>query len=410
MKEHELIPKLFKTEYSKIIAVLCKSFGIIHIEVAEDIVNDTFLLASETWGLKGIPDNPSAWLYSVAKNRTIDFLRRNKNFIQNIATEIRATNEVVEEFDIDLSDENIKDSELQMIFAVCNPVISSEAQIGLALRVLCGFGIDEIAEAFLTTKETINKRLFRAKNTLRSKNISIAMPKESELDDRLESVLLTIYLLFNEGYYSSTKNQILRKDLCFEAMRLCYVLSQNKQTNLPIVNALMALMCFHSSRFDSRINESGGYVLYENQKRETWDADLIEKGNYYLRLSAKGKYLSKFHIEAGIASLHAVKSESENKWLQILQLYNRLLQIEYSPIVALNRTYALAKVKGEKTAIKEALKINLKDHPLYYSLLAELYKGIDKEKEVESLNKALELVKTDVEAKNLKARLKKALS
>lgn len=357
-----------------------------------------------------MPTNPKAWLYSVAKNRTIDFLRRNQNFNQNIAKEIRATSDTVEEFDIDLSDKNINDSQLQMIFAVCNPVISSEAQIGLALRILCGFGISEIAEAFLTTKETINKRLFRAKSKLRAENIPIAMPSKNELDSRLESVLFTIYLLFNEGYYSSTKNQVLQKDLCFEAMRLCYFLSQNKQTNLPIVNALMALMCFHSSRFNSRINDRGEYVLYEDQKRETWDKELIEKGNYYLKLSAKARCASKFHIEAGIASLHAIEHESENKWFQILQLYNQLLQIEYSPIIALNRTYVLAKVKGEKVALNEALKINLKHHHLYYSLLAELYKKNDKEKEIESLNEALKLVKTDVDKKNLQNRLKKALS
>ncbi len=234
-----------------------------------------------------------------------------------------------------------------MMFTICNPVIPVEAQIGLALRILCGFGIEEIAEAFLNNKETINKRLFRAKEKLREENIKIELPDEVEIDTRLEAVLITIYLLFNEGYYSSTQNQNLRKELCLEAMRLNYLLLENATTNKPSVNALLSLMCFHASRFEARITESGEHILYENQNRDLWNDDLIAKGNYCLIESAKGQEISKYHLEASIAYWHCTKIETPNKWEIILQLYNRLLHIEYSPIVALNRTYALAKTSGK---------------------------------------------------------------
>lgn len=240
MTENELITQLFKTEYRKIISVLCKLFGIAHIEIAEDICNDTFLLAAETWKLKGIPENPTAWLYIVAKNKTKDYLKRHKNFNENIIVDLKKSQQNVEEIEIDLSNKNISDSQLQMIFAVCNPVIPVEAQIGLALRILCGFGIDEIAKAFLSNKEAINKRLFRAKETLRSENIQIEFSDETQITKRLEPVLTVLYLLFNEGYYSKTQSRTLNKELCLEAMRLNYLLLENESTNKPIVNALMS--------------------------------------------------------------------------------------------------------------------------------------------------------------------------
>lgn len=397
MQENELIPYLFKTEYRKIISVLCKLFGIVHIEIAEDIANDTFLLATETWNLKGFPDNPTAWLHTVAQNKTRDYFRRNKIFTEKITQEIKYSQDDFEEIAIDLSRQNIADSQLQMMFAICNPIIPVEAQIGLALRILCGFGIEEIAEAFLSNKETINKRLFRAKEKLRVENIKIELPDEVEIDRRLEAVLTTIYLLFNEGYYSSTQNQKLRKELCLEAMRLNYLLLENAATNKPSVNALLSLMCFHASRFEARFTESGEHILYENQNRDLWNDDLIEKGNYFLIESAKGQEISKYHLEASIAYWHCTKTETPNKWGNILQLYNKLLQIEYSPIVALNRTYALAKTSGKQEAIKEALKLKLSDNHLYYSLLAELYTDFDNAMALNHLKTAMKLAKTSTD-------------
>ncbi len=394
MNEKELIPQLFKTEYRKIISVLCKLFGIVHIEIAEDITNDTFLLASETWGLKGIPENPTAWLYLVAKNKTKDYYKRHKTFSDKIVVDFKYLQEQNEDIDVDLSIENITDSQLQMIFAICNPIIPKEAQIGLALRVLCGFGIDEIAEAFLTNKETINKRLFRAKEKLRIENVKIELPNIDELHKRLETVLSTLYLLFNEGYHSSSQNSQVRKELCLEAMRLNYFLIENATTNTPIVNALMALMCFHASRFDARNHPSGEPILYDDQDKNLWSTELIEKGNYYLIESAKGQEISKYHLEASIAYWHCTKTENPGKWEHILQLYNQLLQIEYSPITALNRTYALSKVAGKEKALHEALKLGLNENHFYHSLLGNLYIDFDNNKATEHLEIALNLAKS----------------
>lgn len=405
MNEKELIPQLFKTEYRKIISVLCKLFGIVHIEIAEDITNDTFLLASETWGLKGIPENPTAWLYTVAKNKTKDYFKRHKTFSEKIVVDFKRNQNQSEEIEIDFTSQNISDSQLQMMFAICNPIIPAEAQIGLALRILCGFGIDEIAEAFLTNKETINKRLFRAKEKLRTENIRIELPTENDINSRLETVLTTLYLLFNEGYHSSTQKTHLRKELCLEAMRLTYFLIENETTNKPIVNALMALMCFHSSRFEARTNQTGEPILYDQQDKNLWSEELISKGNFYLIKSAQGNELSKYHLEANIAYWHSSKIENSKKWDNILQAYNQLLLIEYSPITALNRTYALAQVKGKQVAITEAEKLNLTDNHFYFSLLGYLYTDIDNEKAISYFEIAQQKAKTDNDKSLLNKKL-----
>ncbi len=286
--QQELIPHLFRTEYRKIVSVLCRHFGFDQIEIAEDIAGDTFLTASETWSLKGIPQNPTAWLYHVAKNKAKNYLHRNSIYQNKIVPELQNPYFESPKDEIDLSPQNINDSQLLMMFAICHPAIPPEAQIGLSLRILCGFGIEEIADAFLTSKETINKRLYRAKEKLREEKIKIEIPNESEIDRRLATVLTTIYLLFNEGYYSVSQDKTLRRDLCLEAMRLCYMLVENKITNKPEVNALLSLMCFHSSRFDARIDDKGELVLYDDQDTSLWDSDLISKGDYFLNCAAAG--------------------------------------------------------------------------------------------------------------------------
>ena len=394
MKQAELIPHLFRTEYRKIVSVLCRLFGIEHIEVAEDIVSDTFLLASELWGLKGLPENPTAWLYTVAKNKTKDYLKRNSLFAQNISKEIKNNTAAWEEIEIDLSVKNINDSQLAMMFVVCHPCNPADAQIGLALNLLCGFGVDEIAHAFLTNKEVIYKRLQRAKEKLRNEKIRIEQPGLSQINDRMPAVLMTLYLLFNEGYYSSSQDITLRKDLCFEAMRLTYLLIENEQTNKPFVNALLSLMCFQSSRFDARINQNGEKVLYQDQDTGLWDQELIAKGEYFLNQASQGDKISKYHLEAGIAYWHTIKADTKEKWENILQFYNQLLLIEYSPMAALNRTFALAKVNGKKEAIIEAEKIRLTDNHLYHALLGELYTDVDNPKAILHFQNALALAKS----------------
>ena len=405
MQQQELIPHLFRTEFRKITAVLCKHFGIEHIETAEDIASDTFLLAVETWSYKGLPANPTAWLYAVAKNKAKNHFHRNHIFSEKIAVEMKKSSIETEEPEINLSEENITDSQLQMLFAICHPAIPVEAQIGLALRVLCGFGINEIANAFLTNNETINKRLFRAREKLRNEKVKIEFPGLTEIAARLEAVLTTLYLLFSEGYYSETDNTILREDLCAEAMRLTYMLIENEQTNQPKVNALYSLMCFHSSRFAARKNEKGEVILYQDQDETLWDQELIIKGIYFLHEAAKGNEISKYHIEASIGYWHTIKSDTKEKWDNILQLYNKLLMLEYSPIAALNRTYAFSKVKGKQEAIFEAEKLNLSNNHFYYTLLGELYTDIDNVKAKENLQKAFVLAKTQTDKQTIQKRI-----
>ncbi|HEY9364671.1 MAG TPA: sigma-70 family RNA polymerase sigma factor [Chitinophagaceae bacterium] len=405
MEQQELIPHLFRTEFRKITAVLCKLFGIEHLEIAEDLASETFLSALETWSYKGLPENPTAWLYAVAKNKARNYLKRNEVFTEKIAHQLNYSAEKSEDIEIDLSGKNISDSQLQMLFAICHPAISTEAQIGLALRILCGFGIDEIANAFLTSKQTINKRLFRAKEKLRIENVRIEFPDEKEINERSDTVLTTLYLLFNEGYYSESKDAVMRNDLCLEAMRLTLLLIENEQTNQPPVNALYALMCFHASRFEARKNENGELILYQDQDETLWDHELISKGGYFLHLASQGNKISKYHLEASIAYWHTIKADTKEKWENILQLFNQLLQLQYSPIAALNRTYALSKANGKAAAIIEAEKLNLSSNHFYFTLLGELYKGIDNIKSKRNFQKALSLAKTNTDKQTIQKQI-----
>ncbi len=405
MKNEELVPHLFRTEYRKIVSVLCRHFGFGRMEQAEDIASDTFLAAAETWSLTGIPPNPVAWLYHVAKNNARNYVSRSVLFENKILPELKETSGKIESTDIDLSPQNIIDSQLQMMFAICHPAISPEARVGLSLRILCGFGIEEIADAFLTSTETINKRLFRARAQLRSKNIRIEFPKESEIENRLDNVLTTIYLLFNEGYYSESQNQPLRSDLCVEAMRLCNMLIENASTNKPRVNALLSLMCFHTSRFKARVSRNGELILYDDQDISLWNPDLISKGVYFLHCSATGNEISKYHLEATIAYWHTQKQDTPEKWERILALYNQLLELEYSPVAALNRTYAVAKVHGNRIAIAEAEKLNLTGNHFYYMLLGVLYTDIDRVRSKQNLMIALSLAKTPTDKQVIQRKI-----
>lgn len=407
MQQQELIPHLFRTEFSKIAAVLCRLFGIEHMEAAEDLTSETFLAAMETWPYKGVPENPTAWLYTVAKNKARNYIKRHNLFAGKIIAEIKSTAETVEMVDIDLSEKNISDSQLQMLFAVCHPLLPADAQISLALRILCGFGIDEIATALLSSKDAVEKKLYRAKQKLQTENIVISFPGPGEINNRLQTVLTTLYLLFNEGYYSESSDAVLREELCIEAMRLNYLLIENEPTNLPEVNALLALMCFHASRFAARKKQNGEAVLYNDQDESLWNQELIMKGVYFLNRASQGNIISKYHLEAGIAYWHTHKADTTEKWEAILQFYNRLLQIAYSPVAALNRTFALSKVYGKAAAITEAEKLQLNNNHYYFTLLGELYSGTDNEKAKANFTKALALAKTQADKKTIREKLQR---
>lgn len=387
----DLIPKLFKAEYSNLVAVLCNFYGFKNIQQAEDIVSEAFIQAMKTWSHKGIPDNPKAWLRKVAANKSTDFYRRNKLQNEKIFPNYKNQNDS-ETQAIEFNDAVIKDSQLKTIFAVCHPAIKIESQICLALRILSGFNIDEIATALISNKENVNKKLYRGKQKLKEINPEIDLLDNEDLIERIDGVLRILYLIFNEGYYRTQGAEAISQDLCWEAMRLAIILTQQKSTNLPRVHALIALMCFHASRIKSRIGPDGQLLLLDQQDRSTWDTNLITKGQQYLNQSAKGPQVSKYHLEAAIAYWHT--TDHEEKWDHVLRLYNKLLQLEYSPYTALNRTYALAKSQTPAKALSEALKLQLDDHHLYHSLIAELYNMTgNNKKQLKHLDLAIALTK-----------------
>lgn len=405
MQRDKLIPHLFRTEYSKIVAVLCNSFDLTHLEIAEDIAADTFLKATEVWGLKGLPENPTAWLYTVAKNKVKDYFKRNAIFEKRVKDAIKPDVAAAEK-QFEFSHQNITDSQLAMIFAVCNPCNPAEAQICLALQILCGFSVEEIANAFLSKTETIKKRLHRGRTKLRTGNFKIKTLSEKEIKLRQDSVLKTLYLLFNEGYFSKTNNQVIRKDLCSEALRLAFILTQNTLTNTAETNALLSLMCFQSSRLDARIDHNGQAILFDQQDKNLWNTELIEKGNYYLAMACNGSILSKYHLEAAIAYWHATPSTS-NKWQHILKLYDELILIECSHIIVLNRAFALAKVFGYAMAIKEVEKQALHHINYYHSMLGFLYADTAIDVAIGHYNQAVTLTKSTTEKQTLKKEIER---
>ena len=412
------------------VAVISRTFGLEHIETAEDIVSDTFLQAAETWESKGVPPNPTAWLYAVARQKTLYRFRRNKIYETKVVPSVTMEYEPSEIPDFNFSDENIRDSQLRMLFAICTPAIASEAQIGLALRILCGFSIDEIAAAFLSRKDTINKRLFRAKEKLRTEGVKMELPPPAAIPERLGNVLHIIYLLFNEGYYSRTHAQNIREDLCFEALRLGNLLTEHDPTDLPETNALMALMCFHASRFSARQPGGAGHpdnegqketeghpnnspapaagyrpILYEQQNEGLWDTALIGQGMHFLDLSMRGEKVSTYHLEARIASWHCIKEDSPEKWEAVLALYDQLMLVNYSPGAALNRIFAFYKVNGPRAALAEAEQLQMEGDHFYFVLLGELYRSVDRGKAISNFKKAHALAKTPMEKEGIRKLL-----
>lgn len=408
---YRTVDHLFRLESGKMVSVLTRLFGFSNIEQAEDIVQDTIMKALEIWKWGKIPDNPQAWLYKTARNKAIDIIRREKlkyKIENELAVLLKSEYTLAPKVNELFTDGEIKDSQLRMMFACCHPSISQESQITLMLKTLCGLNIREISNAFLTKEETVSKRLYRTKEKIREEKISLDYPGVLAMDQRTESVLKTIYLLFNEGYHSSHQDVLIRQDLCEEAMRLAILLSENSRTNLPQTNALLALMCYHASRFNSRLDDKGMIVLLRDQDRNQWNTFLIEKGNQYLTHAATGDVYHDFHIEAGIASVHAnAKTYEETDWRMILSMYDDLYRRTGNPVVALNRHLAFGEVEGYEKAIHELLKIGeLEDNAHYQLSLADLYiksgRGPDARKH---FTKALSLTNSKPEAELIRRKL-----
>lgn len=393
-----LLPHLFRQEYAKLTAVLSRGFGLEHIEVAEDIASETFLKATEHWPVHGIPDNPAAWLYTVAKNKVKDYLKRHQVFESRIKAEI-APDEAISGQTFDFTEEIIADSQLSMIFAVCDSANPPAVQICLALQILCGFSVEEIANAFLLNKETIKKRLQRGRANLRTGGFQLRKLNENEINARLDAVLKTLYLVYNEGYFSQNEDAFIRKDLCSEAMRLTLLLVESNLTETNPASALLSLMCFQTSRLNARTDDTGQAILYEDQDRTLWDQFLIEKGNYYLFRAFTTREVSTYHLQAAIAYWHT--TDVEEKWMQILQFYDQLIILEYSPATAINRAFAFARVHGCERAIAEAEKLNLAGNSYYHGLMGYLYSTLRTDLALFHYRQALKSTRSSVERKVL---------
>lgn len=348
----QLVDHLFRHEAGRMIAVLTRIFGMHNMALAEDVVQEAFLKAVQIWKFDTLPQNPAAWLMQVARNKAIDIIRRQHHFnaySAEITTRFQTEAEqTIQQF---FSEREIEDSQLQMIFACCHPVLKEEDQVALTLRTISGFNTAEIARALFTTEATIQKRLYRARQYIKEHNLQMDIPAGQELMSRLDIVYTVIYLLFNEGYNSQKADELIRRDLCAEAMRLCLLLTEHTVLNRPASFGLLALMCFQASRFDSRMDQNHTIITLGNQDRSKWNEALINQGYYYLNKSSEGPILSVYHLEAAIAAEHCkARSFASTDWQHILTLYDLLLLKKPSAVVQLNRSVILMQLHLLKEA------------------------------------------------------------
>lgn len=362
------------------VAALTRLFGVHNLALAEDVVQDAFCRALEVWKLRGVPENPSAWLMATAKNRALDILRRERT-ARRYAPELGRLLEsewtlspVVNEA---FSAPAIRDDQLRMMFSCCHPQLPEVAQVALILHILCGFGVNEVAAAFLTRSAAMEKRIARGKKVLASSTRLFDLAEERELPKRLSAVQRALYLLFSEGYHGAHAQSAVRADLCREAMHLSNLLLEHPLSATPESYALAALMCLDAARLPARVDASGNLSSLYDQDRSLWDAALIAKGDELLDHSATGKFVSEYHIEAAIASVHArAQSAAHTRWDTIVGLYDSLLTIRPSPIVALNRAIAIAQLQGPARGLEEIAAITdsgrLADYPFYFAAIAEL--------------------------------------
>jgi RNA polymerase sigma-70 factor (ECF subfamily) len=409
----QLIEHLFRHESAKMVATLTRIFGIEHLNLAEDVVQEALGRALQTWPYRGIPENPSAWIMRASRNLALDVIRREKVFRgkeTEIARLIEASGSSTAGV-VGFSENEIADDRLRMMFVCCHPVIPPEAQVALALKTLCAFSVTEISRAFLTTEAAIAKRLTRAKQKIQEARVPFEIPTGDELARRLESVLQSLYLLFNEGYKASAGDKLVREELCHEAIRLTELLARHRAGNQPKTYALLALMLLNAARTPAREDNQGNLLRLEEQDRTRWDQTMIAHGMSRLNESATGGEISEYHLQAGIAACHATAVHYQSTdWQRILSLYDRLMEFDDSPVVALNRAVAVANVHGPHEGLKAVRAIKdrekLAAYYLFYSVIGELeMRSNNREAAAEQFRRAFELAETKSERAFLLKRL-----
>jgi RNA polymerase sigma factor (sigma-70 family) len=408
----QVVEHLFRHEAGKIVATLTRIFGLEHLTLAEDVLQEALARALQTWPFYGVPKNPSAWIMRAARNLALDVVRRQKVFREKEPEIIR----LIEQDNVTpasnvFSEQEIADDRLRMMFVCCHPQIPAEAQVALALKTLCGFSPTEISRAFLTTEAAVAKRLTRAKQKIREAHIAFEIPAGEELARRLEGVLQTLYLMFNEGYKASSGDRLIREDICSEAIRMTSLLAEHPAGNQPRTHALLALMLLSAARIAARMDDEGHLLRLQEQDRASWNQPMMARGMFHFAQSAAGGEVSGYHLQAGIAACHCAALDFESTdWRRIVLLYDRLLEFDHSPIVALNRAVAIAQVQGPEAGVAAVQAIGnppaLDSYYLLHAVLGEFQLRLNQAQAAAGhFRKALELAEIKSEQEFLAKRL-----
>jgi len=409
-----LVDHLFRNRAGQMVAYLTRVLGPKNIDLAEEVVQESLLKALQVWPYSGVPDNPAGWLFRVARNSALDALRhrtmaeeKSDEIVSDISRRQATASLTVHE---EILEDQLRDDELRMVLMCCHPTLSPDARVALSLKTVGGFSTREIARAFLSDETAIAQRLVRAKRQLRESNITFDLPSGDDLSLRLGSVMEVIYLMFNEGYAAEEGEDLVRQDLCGEALRLGELLASSS-VSTPEAHALVALMAFQAARLPARIDESGELVLLEDQDHRLWDLKLIALGFHHFTESAEGNSVSSYHIQAAISAVYAGTLRVGNiDWQRILGLYDQLMEISPSPVVALNRAVAVSKVDGPEAALA-ALRSLSEDRTLrnYYLLPAVRGRLLldlgDREAAADSFRQALERPCSEPEKRFLRRKL-----
>lgn len=411
----QLADHLFRHESGKMVSILTGIYGARNLQLAEDVVQDAMIRALRAWPVGGIPENPAAWLLRTARNLAIDRLRRETDFQSKQAALIREIESKDGSDLLEIDESDIRDDQLRLMFVCCHPSLPQEAQVALALKTLCGFSPSEIAKAFLISESAVSKRLVRARQRIRDEGIPFHIPEASERPERIEGVLKTIYLLFNEGHLASHGDEVIRADLGKEALRLGGILCFHSAGNHPSTHALMALMALTAARFPSRTDAQGNLLRLEDQDRGLWDRELIQAGMHHFAESARGNEAGEYHLQAAIAACHTLAASDEaTDWPQILSLYGRLMEIRPSAVVALNHAVAISKVHGPDSAIRhiedQGIRESLGHYHLFHAVLGDLeMKRGNRSVAASHFRKALELAGTKQERGFIADRLEECM-
>ncbi len=404
------IDHLFRQQYGKMVSVLTRMIGLHNLSMAEDAVQDTFIKAMSSWQMKGIPDYPEAWLMQAAKNRSIDLIRKiNAQQNRDALFVNGASSMAIEELFLETE---IEDSVLRMIFTACHPALKQKDQIAFALKTISGFSPSEIATALLSSSESIKKSLQRAKKFIQGNELKFEIPQGQELQDRLSRVHQVLYLIFNEGYQSTNKNQLIRYELCEEALRLTKILTDHKYGSNEESLAVMALMCFHSARIETKITDDNKIISLADQDRSKWKQPMIYVGNDYMARAVESGVYTSYHYEAAIASEHLrAKNLEATDWHQISIWYDELFRLHPTPMIKLNQSIVQLQLNNYTEAKNILDGIQPKDLAnrsyLYYSTLAEYHRLTNQiEASIDDLLMAISCTSNEQEKEYLSDKIK----